>query len=796
MKRIDWNQDWEFQWGEPSGIPAMPARKIQVNLPYDFMIGTDVAKDAVGGAEVGFYKGGTGSYTKMLDITREEEALTHILSFDGCFGMTKVVVNGHVALRHHYGYTPFEVELDRYLHVGSNRITVTASNTNEPNSRWYSGAGLYRKVTLLTGNQLHILPEGIYTYTKSIEGEAVQVVETTVENDTDSEKAVVLKIEIAEKKTGAVVAAAEDSMSVDADDCRLSHVEITIPNPLLWDVDAPNLYLARVTVTEISDPGVSDTAQAQFGIRTIRVDAGNGLQVNGKSVKLKGGCIHHDNGILGAAAFRDSEYRKVMLHKKAGFNALRLAHNPASREMLNACDEIGMLVIDEAFDVWSMEKNYHDFSNFFEAEWESELTGMVLRDRNHPCVFLWSIGNELPEQGGLSDGYGISQELAAFTRALDATRPVGGALCSFFRGLDDEDNQKYWQSVMANAAKLRENGMVNLDCEFGQRVWDPYTAPFVKDWDIVGYNYLQYQYEPSHEAHPERVICCTESKPRELGSYWADVERLPYVIGDFEWTSMDYIGEAGIGNTFYVEPDQVQQTRQAMFRAQYPARTAETGDFDICGFEKPQIGYRKCVWGSDETFLVSYDPANFGKTELLGRYGWGKCEHSWSWPADAGCPIKVEVYSRACQVEVIVNGNSLGKRPAGEKNDYRAVFETAYEPGEIVAVSYDEGGREISRDMARTTGLPAKVVVSEDETLAALRSAGILPRDQESLRYLVIQVVDEEGNLVPYAERKITARELGLDNLLALGTGRATTEENYASGEITTYRGRALAVAR
>lgn len=184
---------------------------------------------------------------------------------------------------------------------------------------------------------------------------------------------------------------------------------------------------------------------------------------------------------------------------------------------------------------------------------------------------------------------------------------------------------------MENAAAMRENGMVNLDCEFGQQIWDSYTAPFVKDWDIVGYNYLQYQYEPSHAAHPERVICCTESKPREFGSYWADVERLPYVIGDFEWTSMDYIGEAGIGNSFYAEPEQVPQMRQTMFRAQYPARTADAGDFDICGFEKPQIGYKKCVWGSDETFLVSYDPEVHDKVELLGRYGWGKCERSWSW---------------------------------------------------------------------------------------------------------------------------------------------------------------------
>lgn len=796
MNRTGFNNDWEFQWGEPSSIPLMPVQKIKVDLPHDFIIGTEVDKQSVTGAETGFYKGSTGSYTKMLHITEEEKELTHILSFDGCFGVTKVVVNGHVALRHHYGYTPFEVKLDRFLHVGSNRITVTSSTTNEPNSRWYSGAGLYRKVTLLTGSPLHILPEGIYTYTKSIDDAAVQVVETTVENDSETTKEVDVNVELIDKKTGVVVSAATDRIVVNGKACEKSYVELSIDHPFLWSIDTPHLYRAKVTITQSDCPEMSDTEETQFGVRILQVDAQNGLRLNGKTIKLKGGCIHHDNGIVGAAAFRDSEYRKVMLHKKAGFNALRFAHNPASKEMLHACDEIGMLVMEEAFDVWNMEKNYYDFSNFFAAEWKNELTHMIMRDRNHPCIFMWSIGNEIPEQGGLSDGYQTSEKLVELTKSLDATRPVGGALCSFFRGLDDNDNEQYWKSVMANAEKLQENGMVNLDCEFGQRVWDPYTAPFVKNWDIVGYNYLQYQYEPSHEAHPERVICCTESKPRDLGSYWADVERLAYVIGDFVWTSMDYIGEAGIGNTFYVEEDDVQRMRQTMFRAQYPARTAEAGDFDICGFEKPQIGYRKCVWGSHETFLVSYDPSVHDKVELLGRYGWGKCERSWSWPVDSGCPIKVEVYSRAYEVEVFVNGQSLGRKEAGMHHDYRAVFETTYEPGEIIAISFDESGKEVSRDVVKTVGAPATVRVREDETLACLRKEGILPLDEESIQYFVIEVVDEEGNHVPYGELKVTTEELGLDRFVALGTGRPTTEENYTSGEITTYRGRALIVTR
>lgn len=794
MKHIDLSKNWEFQMGEPSNIPMMQAEKKIISLPYDFMITGDVEKDAVSGAGSGFYKGGTASYTKYIDVAADEKELIHILSFDGCYGITKIVVNGHVAARHHYGYTPFTVDIDAYLKVGRNRITVTASNSNEPNGRWYTGAGLYRKVSLLTAPKVHVIPDGLYIYTRSVEaGKAELVVESSVKNETKESRTVALTLEITERATGKETARYREQVTIAPDEVAVVTSEITIADPHIWDIHMPDMYDLKVYTDA---QGSCDAASTAFGIRTITIDAENGLKLNGRPLKLKGGCIHHDNGIVGASAFRDSEYRKVKLHKDAGFNALRFAHNPPSRDMLNACDELGMLVIDEAFDVWNMEKDFHDFSNFFEAEWQQELANMIIRDRNHPSIFMWSIGNEIVEQGGLSDGYATSARLTAYTRTLDHTRAVGGALCSFFHGLDDEDSDRYWQSVMANAAELQKNGMVNLDCEYGQRIWDSYTAPFVKDWDVVGYNYLQYQYEPSHEKHPERVICCTESKPRELAGYWADVERLPYVIGDFEWTSMDYIGEAGIGTSFYVEEEQAAKMRQAMFRAQYPVRTAEAGDFDICGFTKPQLGYRKAVWGSDETYIVTYNPAHTGKVELLGRYGWGDCDRSWSWPVDDGAGIKVEVYSRAAEVELWVNGNSLGRKPAGKGHDFRAVWETEYVRGEVSAVSYDTEGKEISRNSIKSAGEPAKVVVKEDETLAALRRDGIVPVDEESVNYFVIEVTDQNGNFVPYAEKTIVADVPEDTELIALGSGRASTEENYTGGETTTYRGWALAVVR
>ncbi len=773
MKWNDFNQNWEFQQGEPSSIPMLTQKKETVSLPHDFMIVGDVSPEAPGGAGTGFYSGGVGSYTRYLELTEDDLQERHILYVGGCFGSTKVVLNGHVMARHHYGYTPFAVPLDRALKAGKNRITITAANTDEPNSRWYSGAGLYRKVYLLTGPAVHIAPDGIFVSTLSVEdGTARLRVRVAVCNDSTEDWRGGVQAEV-ENKT------VETVLAVPAGECREAEIALVLPEARLWNLNDPQLYTLHVQAGDDAD-------NVRFGVRTITVDARHGLRLNGRAVKLKGGCLHHDNGILGAAAHRDSEYRKIRLHKKNGFNAIRFAHNPPSKEILDACDELGLLVIDEAFDVWNMEKRTYDFSQYFASEWQKELSAMIRRDRNHPSIFLWSVGNELPEQGGLSGGYETSRKLTAFVRSMDDTRPVGGALCCFFRGLDDDDNAKYWQSIMENAAMLQKNGMMNLDCPYGKAIWDERTAPFVKTWDVVGYNYLRYHYEPSHEKHPDRVICCTESKPRELVEYWADVERHDYLIGDFEWTSMDYLGEAGIGNSFYVEPSEAAAKMQAMLSAAYPARTAECGDFDICGFEKPQMAFRRIVWGSKETVIAVIDPRHHGKTELLGRYGWSDCARCWTWPVASGSPVEVEVYSPGKTAELFLDGRSLGRQSV---EGFKAGFETVYEPGALRAVSYDENGDEISADEISTYGKPARLRLTSE-------CGDTLPADGESLCYAVVEITDADGNFIPWAEDAMSVEYSGEGSLLAFGSARPTTEENYTSGMITAYKGRALAVIR
>lgn len=824
MKRILIDREWEFKKGEPSNIPGMSGEMKEVNLPHDFMIETDVTPDSVNGPNTGFYSGGTATYTKYINAPEDWADKKIMVSFDGVFGTAKVILNGHVMGRHHYGYTPFTVDLTKQMKLGKrNRLAVVVSNADEQNSRWYSGAGIYRHVHLLTAPKLHIADNGIFAHTDHIVGtDAFVAVETTVENHTAEDQDIWVALEfhrlletgerelVLEERAAACGAI---KVHVPADCSEAARTQILVEQADIWDIDHPSLYqitaklvtkrpvfakhhCADAANAELADAGITDadildTETTRFGIRTISVDSKNGFMLNGRSVKLKGGCIHHDNGILGAASFRDSEYRKVMLHKKNGYNALRFAHNPVSCDMLDACDRLGIVVIDEAFDTWNMSKNYFDFSQYFEEEWKQELTAFILRDRNHPAVVFWSIGNELPEQGGLSDGYHTSAKLAEHVRKLDSTRFVAGALCSFFSGLDDEDTGKFWQSLMT---EIQKNGgaLNNLDGEFGRQIWNDYTESFVAPWDVVGYNYLNYHYEEAGELFPNRVICCTESKPREMESYWADVEKYPYLIGDFEWTSHDYIGEAGIGKRIYAKPEEAQEAGQALHQTGYPWRLAGAGEFDLCGFEKPQLAYRRIIWGSKETYIACHNPENYGKIEILDRYGWSDCANSWTWQTGEGSPVKVEVYSSADEVELILNGRSIGRQAAGKENHNRTVFELEYERGTLEAVSYTDG-KEVSRDCVKSAGKPTGIKITPEQ----IGCGGTkLFADGQSFAFARVEIVDDEGNLIPYAEIKLNAETEGAGTLAALGSARPMTEENYTAGKTVTYQGRALAILR
>lgn len=785
MRRQSIDRGWEFIHGVPSGVlsgygEGQGARI--VDLPHDFTIETDTRPDAPGGSGSGFYAGGIGTYTKRLDIPEGYADRRVLVEFDGAYMNAVVSLNGHAVSRHHYGYTPFHADLTRHIKLGKvNRLAVTVNNAAEPNCRWYAGSGLYRHVDLLTAPMAHIAPWGIFAHTSHIVGATAFVtVETTVENHGAEARELWVSIGIEREEDRRSAGSGRVKIHLSPGSSAAARAAIPVEDAELWDIDSPRLYRVRAGLED--EGGPLDEDSVLFGIRTVSADSRNGFMLNGRALKLRGGCVHHDNGILGAASFYDSEFRKMELHKENGYNAIRCAHNPPSRDMLEACDRLGLVVIDEAFDSWIMAKNPHDYSQFFEADWEGDMEAFMRRDRNHPCIAMWSTGNEIPERGGLSDGALWAARLAEKVRSLDPTRLVTNAICSFFNGLDDEDAAQVRGEL---EAKYRSEGTVlNIDTVYGRKVWGRYTEAFAASLDVVGYNYLAHRYEVDHDTFPNRVICCLESKPMEMEQYWSSVERLPYVIGDFNWTSHDYIGEVGIGKASYIDPGS--QARETQ-RAKYPWRLANASDFDLCGFPRPQLAYRKIAWGGDETYIASHNPANHGKHEILGRWAWPERENSWSWIGFEGRLVAVDVYSGADEVELVLNGNSLGRKPAGRGNRFTARFELAYEPGVLEAIGYRRGSR-VSSDRLVSAGAPAGIAIALDR-----RS---LVSDGQSLAFATIEIVDGEGRRVPAAAMKARAAVKGEARLAAFGTGIPSTTENYTRGEFTSYKGRLLAVVR
>lgn len=830
MRKENLNRDWYFQRGSVMLMMAL-AQEAQgesgfgkkVQLPHDYMIESDVCSDAPAGPAMGYYTEGVATYTKQLEIPAEWEGEKIYLHFDGVMMNAAVAVNGSLLARHHYGYTPFTVDITDALYYGEkNRISVTVNPSMQPNSRWYSGAGIYRGVSISHVCPLHIAPDGIFAWTRRLEGpdargdfaeEAMVMAEVTVCNDTDKDHQVRVKAVLAPEETAdsadkdAADGCVRDTvLLVKAHQKAVARIPMTVKNPALWNADHTSLYQVKAQLFDMGTFGVSlnpaqgeplcDEADTLTGIRTVTADSTHGLRVNGRSLKLKGGCIHHDNGLLGAVSLYDSEYRKLQLLKEAGFNAVRLAHNPPSKELLEACDRIGLYVFDEAFDAWGFSKQAGDYSQFFEDHWKEDMEAFIIRDRNHPSVIFWSTGNEVEERGGMGDGYAIAEQLAAYVRTLDSSRLVTNGLCSMWSGLDDRETI----TQMMKMRKMMEEagGLQNADAGKGDTSWEERTEAFCNCLDVVGYNYMDSHYAISGERYPERVILGTESYPNQIDKIWELVEKYPYVIGDCTWTAFDYIGEAGIGKSGFFAPDDPELQKGPMalssHASEYPWRLANDADFTISGRLTPQGVYRKIVWGSDETGLFVQDPGYFGQVELVSAWGWNRVSGNWNYPGYEGKPVKVYVYSAAPEVELFLNGESLGRKSAGKENRYTAVFEITYEKGELRAVSCGADQREISEARLVSTGRPAAVrLVPEKTELSA---------DGESLAYVAVELVDDQGNVVPDAELSLTA-EVTVSTgshaaayLAGFGSDNPVTADNYTSGTCVSWQGRAMAIVR
>lgn len=791
MKKINLDKEWTFRrcFLDTIGMLEIPGE--EVNLPHDGMIGTEVSKDAPAGIDSGFFNGNVSSYTKYVFIPKEWEGDKVGLYFDGVMMHSTIDINGCKAGEHHYGYTPFFVDISDLVSWGEeNRITININTGVQPSSRWYTGSGLFRSVSLCHSPRVYVKTDGIYAYTKEVSDETAYI-EALIDlrNDTLENRLVKVVLELIEEN-GTVKAVTSGTVMVNACGDETVKLSFSVEKPALWDVDTPNLYKIKVSAVDTgvyrthfikNETETVDEDFAVFGIRTITADAKRGLRINGKTVKLKGGCLHHDNGLLGSVSLYESEERKIKKLKEIGFNAVRTAHNPPSASLVEACDRVGMYIFDEAFDAWGMAKRPGDFNMYFENCWEREISAFVKRDRVHPSVIMWSTGNEIPERGGLNNGYSLASQLAGKVKSLDASRPVSNGICSFWSGLDDKlaMNQNLTQN-----AKNDENSVT----------WEAMTEPFTNGLDVVGYNYMEDQYEKDHEMFPERVILGSENFPKEIGFRWPVVEKLPYVIGDFTWTAWDYIGEAGIGKSLFVNPDDplVEKGPWAIMpqaTSPYPWRLANDADYDINGNLLPQGAYRSVVWGSDKTYLYSYNPDNFDKVEVIGMWGFTDVSKNWNYDKYIGKPVRLIAFSNADEVELTVNGKTVERKPVNKERPLpnSVCFDTVFESGRVEAVSYKDGLK-VSSDVIETTGLPAELnLISEKESLKA---------DGHDVTYISVEVADSKQNIVPDAIINLEITSEGPGIISGFGSSNPVTEENYTDSFASTYKGRATAVIR
>jgi beta-galactosidase len=536
-------------------------------------------------------------------------------------------------------------------------------------------------------------------------------------------------------------------------------------------------------VTLTDEGGEADAEAVTFGIRSLRLDPERGLRVNGETVKLRGACVHHDNGVLGAATFARAEERRVQILKDAGFNAIRMSHYPMSKAMLDACDRIGVLVMDEAFDLWTSAKSDFDYSLNFPQWWERDIEAMVAKDVNHPSVILYSIGNEIPETGSPA-GAAWGRKLAEKVRLLDGTRYVTNAVNGMVAVLGDLSAMRSQagegggvNAVMADAGEAM-NAISSSDLVTRR------TAESFSVLDVAGINYGEARYGLDRDLFPNRIIVGSETFPTRIDGNWRLVKQHGNVIGDFTWTGWDYLGEAGIGRPQYALAD---GTRPS-FTGPYPYLLAGCGDIDITGHRRPASYYREIVFGlRTRPYLAVQRPDHHGKTFTGSPWAWSDSISSWTWPGSEGSPVTVEVYSDADEVELLVNGRSLGRRAVGDSHRFRAEFEAVYEPGELLAIAYT-GGTETGRHLLRSADGPVLLRAEADRQ--------VITADGGDLAYVTLTLTDPAGTCCTRADRPVRVEVTGQGVLLGFGSASPSTEERFDATERRTYDGRALAVLR
>ena len=769
MQKIDFNKGWMCK------CLTRDEDAYPVTLPHDAMLSEPRTQESTGEGNIGWYIGGDYEYTKNFFVPEEYKNKKVLIEFEGIYHNGEVYINGKKAAYRPYGYTNFYVNTEGFFQYGKeNEIKVIAHNADQPNSRWYSGTGIYRPAYLYVGGEKHIPVNGMKIRTLSYDPARIEVVvrtsapgETSLEIEFGGNK--VLAVNGESTKENGQIAAYQALFQLD------------IPDAKLWDTEHPNLYTCKAVFGE-------DEVTETFGIRELIWNPQVGMTINGERVILRGACFHHDNGVLGACTYPEAEERKMRIFKENGYNAVRSAHYPCSKALLDACDRVGMLMLDEYVDVWYIHKTKYDYAGQLADWWKQDLKDMVDKDYNHPSAIMYSTGNEVAETAQ-KKGIALTGDMTNYLHSLDSTRPVTCGINIFFNflssiGLGVYSDEKAEKSAASKPEKKKKpvgSEFYNtLACTVGDYFMkcgatlypcDLKTRDAYANMDIAGYNYGIFRYKHDLKKYPNRLILGSETFCKDAYSFWKIAKKNKRIIGDFVWAGWDYIGEVGDGAAEYSD-----------YKFEDPATrmTGGNGRIDLNGKPRAEAAYTRVAFERETGPFIAVDPVY--QKEKLRLTGWQltKALESWSWEGCDGEPAKVEVFARAALVELFINGKSVGKKKVKK---CRANFNTTYENGEITAVSYDKNGREINHYSLPTAGKETVLQVRPEEKKVK----------PEGLAFIQLQYTDSKGIWKPMEKHNIKVTvENGV--LKGLGSPAPYVKGNYTEDTVDTYYGEAMAV--
>lgn len=752
-----------------------------VDLPHDWSIEDlpnqtadrivgPFSKSSIGKAATGWTVGGTGWYRKKFVVGQTEQNKLASIHFDGVYQNADIWLNGKHLGNHPYGYTPFYFDLTPFLKPSGQENSVAVRVRNEgKNSRWYSGSGIYRHVWLTFTEPIHVATWGVYITTPEVSLEQTKVkVDVTLNNKQMTAANISLVITILDSD-GKKVGNTQKDLQLIAGKSTTEAQTLTVSNPVLWSLETPQLYKA---ITEIKDGEKTiDRVETIFGIRSIRFDGTDGFTLNGKKVILKGGCIHHDNGPLGASTIDRAEERKIEILKENGYNAIRTSHQPPSQQFLDACDRLGMLVMDEAFDTWVKPKNPEDYNLYFNQWWKKDLQAMILRDRNHPSVIMWSIGNEIYEAPDLL-GVEIGKKFADEVRKLDPTRPITEAMV-------------YLPPYTKTPLDQYQPHLANLDVDGYNYFLESKSIHFQRDSATVHF------FDTQHAKNPKKTFVVTESLPLYTLENWEKSEQSPWMIGSFKWTAFDYIGEAGLGKS-RLKLEGRPELKGVMgmgqfFKDEWPIFNSGCGDFDLIGNKKQASYYQDVVWRISPIEILVHYPIPEGKREAIATWGFPEELKSWTWPGQEGKKVQVHVYTRSKMVKLELNGKVVAEQALPE-GSITATFEINYQPGTLVAKGFD-AGKQTCTSTLKTTGKPVGIRLIADRSM--------IKADLNDLSYVNVEIVDKKGNVVPNVDDlEVTYQLTGNATIAGVGNGSASDMSSFQQNHKKVHQGRGLVIIK